>query len=43
MKYIERKKKKGKNAFHDAFHVPIFFVCFPGKRGIPKIKDLKMC
>lgn len=30
--------KEKKNAFHNAFHVPIFF---PGKTGIPKIKDLK--
>lgn len=37
---IYKKKKEGKNAFHNAFHVPNFF-CFPGKTGIPTIKDLK--
>lgn len=37
--YLKRRKKR-KNTFHHAFHVPNFF-CFPGKTGIPKIKELK--
>lgn len=39
----QNKNKKRKNAFHNAFHVPILFFLFflPEKSGITKIKDIK--